>query len=76
MCIGLIKSAQITRGARARFPEVELDEAFARMGAGVPLGRVGEASEAAAVITFLLSERASYVTGVAINIDGGTSGAV
>ena len=73
VCIGLIKSGQIARGARARFPDVELDEAFARMGAGVPLGRVGEANEAAAVIAFLLSERASYITGVAINIDGGTS---
>jgi NAD(P)-dependent dehydrogenase (short-subunit alcohol dehydrogenase family) len=74
VCIGLIKSGQITRAARSRFPDAELDEAFARMGAGVPLGRVGEASEAAAVIAFLLSERASYITGVAINIDGGTSG--
>jgi len=74
VCIGLIKSGQITRGARARFPDVELDEALARMGAGIPLGRVGEAAEAAAVITVLLSERASYITGVAINIDGGTSG--
>jgi NAD(P)-dependent dehydrogenase (short-subunit alcohol dehydrogenase family) len=76
VCIGLIKSGQITRAARSRFPDADLDEAFERMGQPIPLGRVGEASEAAAVITFLLSERASYVTGVAINIDGGTSGVV
>ena len=43
---------------------------------GVPLGRVGEAHEAGDVITFLASERASYLTGVAINIDGGTSAVV
>jgi 3-oxoacyl-[acyl-carrier protein] reductase len=73
VCIGLIKSGQIARAAQARNPDVSLEEAFARLGAGVPLGRVGEAAEAAAVITFLLSARASYITGVAINIDGGTS---
>ncbi|MHB1235668.1 MAG: SDR family oxidoreductase [Microbacteriaceae bacterium] len=39
----------------------------------LPLGRVGEASEAGDVICFLASERASYLTGTAINIDGGTS---
>ena len=43
------------------------------MGAPVPLGRVGEAAEAAQVIAFLVSQAASYVTGVAVNIDGGMS---
>jgi NAD(P)-dependent dehydrogenase (short-subunit alcohol dehydrogenase family) len=77
VCIGLIKSGQISRAARARFGAAgDLEEAYRQMGANVPLGRVGEAEEAAAVITFLLSERASYITGVSINIDGGTSGAV
>jgi 3-oxoacyl-[acyl-carrier protein] reductase len=76
VCIGLIKSAQIERAARRRFPDVPLDEAWQRMGAGVPLGRVGEAEEAADVIAFLVSDRAGYVTGVAVNIDGGTSGVV
>lgn len=76
VCIGLIKSAQIERMARSRHADVALDEAYGRMGAGIPLGRVGEAAEVAALIAFLLSERGSYVTGVAINVDGGTSGAV
>ncbi len=40
---------------------------------GVPLGRVGEAEEAGDVIAFLASERASYLTGIAMNIDGGNS---
>lgn len=72
VCIGLVKSAQIGRMARAASPDAELDEAYARLAASIPLGRVGEASEAANVITFLLSDAASYITGVAINIDGGT----
>lgn len=37
----------------------------------VPLGRLGKASEVAAVIAFLLSADASYMTGQLINIDGG-----
>jgi len=76
ICIGLIKSAQIERAALARNPGSALQEAFAKMGAGVPLGRIGETSEVAGLIAFLMSARGSYITGVAINVDGGTSGAV
>ncbi|MFN0096925.1 MAG: SDR family NAD(P)-dependent oxidoreductase [Dehalococcoidia bacterium] len=72
VCIGLIKSAQIGRTA-ARIAGGDAAEGLARMGANVPLGRVGEAEEAANVIAFLASRAASYVTGVAVNIDGGTS---
>jgi NAD(P)-dependent dehydrogenase (short-subunit alcohol dehydrogenase family) len=43
------------------------------MGKNVPLGRVGEAREVGDVICFLASERASYITGASINIDGGNS---
>ena len=42
-------------------------------GRSVPLGRVAEAEEAGDVIAFLASERASYLTGIAVNIDGGAS---
>jgi NAD(P)-dependent dehydrogenase (short-subunit alcohol dehydrogenase family) len=48
------------------------DEVLARVGAGRPLGRLAEPEEIAAVIVFLLSERASYVTGAAWSADGGT----
>ncbi|CUV01466.1 3-oxoacyl-[acyl-carrier protein] reductase [hydrothermal vent metagenome] len=34
---------------------------------------MGEAEEAGDVITFLASDRASYLTGIAVNIDGGNS---
>jgi 3-oxoacyl-[acyl-carrier protein] reductase len=47
-------------------------EALDAAGAGRPLGRLAEADEIAAVITFLCSERASYVTGAAWSADGGT----
>jgi NAD(P)-dependent dehydrogenase (short-subunit alcohol dehydrogenase family) len=42
------------------------------VGAGRPLGRLAEPDEIAAVIAFLCSERASYVTGAAWSADGGT----
>ena len=48
------------------------DEILAKVGAGRPLGRLAEPSEIASVIVFLLSDRASYVTGAAWSADGGT----
>ena len=81
VCIGLIKSGQNRRGyerRKATNPGLTIEEFYAERAKarGIPLGRVGEAHEAGDVIAFLASERASYLTGVAINIDGGTSAVV
>ena len=48
------------------------EEVIQAVGAGRPLGRLAEPEEIAAVICFLCSERASYVTGAAWSADGGT----
>jgi 3-oxoacyl-[acyl-carrier protein] reductase len=48
------------------------EEALAAVAAGRPLGRLAEPEEIAAVVVFLCSERASYVTGAAWSADGGT----
>ncbi len=47
------------------------DPAFAAMASQIPLGRVGEPEEFAAVAAFLCSRRASFVNGAAIQVDGG-----
>lgn len=73
VCIGLIKAGQHEsryEQARAQHPDLTLDAYYARMGERVPLGRVGESQEAGDVVCFLASDRASYLTGTAINIDG------
>jgi NAD(P)-dependent dehydrogenase (short-subunit alcohol dehydrogenase family) len=50
----------------------EREKILAKVGAGRPLGRLATAEEIAAVIVFLASDRASYVTGAAWSVDGGT----
>src|SRR5438105_10876647 len=48
------------------------EEVVQAVGAGRPLGRLAEPQEIAAVIVFLCSDLASYVTGAAWSADGGT----
>ena len=77
VCIGLIKSGQWERRyeqSKEQDPELTLDQYYKVMAEPrVPLGRAGEAEEAGDVIAFLASERASYLTGISVNIDGGSS---
>jgi 3-oxoacyl-[acyl-carrier protein] reductase len=48
------------------------EEVLADVGKGRPLGRLAEPEEIAAVIVFLCSDHANYVTGAAWSVDGGT----
>ncbi len=73
VCIGLIRSDQIEKMWQEEAPDKSWEEFAARDSDEIPLGRVGDTKEAANVITFLCSGLASYITGVAVNIDGGAS---
>ena len=50
---------------------IEQNPSFANAVDEVPLGRFGEPEEFAAAVAFLASERASYITGVSLAVDGG-----
>ncbi|RDW17521.1 short-chain dehydrogenase [Oceanobacillus arenosus] len=76
VCIGLIRSAQIERKWKRMHSELSWDEFSSLKKHGIPLGRIGEAEEAANVIAFLSSNAASYISGTAINIDGGKAQAL
>jgi NAD(P)-dependent dehydrogenase (short-subunit alcohol dehydrogenase family) len=76
ICVGVLKSGQHrTRweAANAKDPSYTLEDHWKVVGKNVPLGRIGEAREAGDVICFLASARASYITGTAVNVDGGTA---
>jgi 3-oxoacyl-[acyl-carrier protein] reductase len=63
---GLLDQSHRMSGAASR------EEALAQAGAKRPIGRLAQAEEIAAGIVFLCSERASYVSGAAWSVDGGT----
>ena len=63
---GGLADQQAARSSNARLQVIEA------VGKGRPLGRLAEPEEIASVIAFLCSERASYVTGSAWSVDGGT----
>jgi NAD(P)-dependent dehydrogenase (short-subunit alcohol dehydrogenase family) len=52
-------------------PPTEVDQALAGFNGFHPIGRIGTTTDVAAVVTFLLSERASWVTGAIWDVDGG-----
>ncbi len=58
-------------GKRASAAGVSVDEMIETLSANASLKRVGQPDEFAAVATFLCSEKASYVTGTSLMVDGG-----
>jgi 3-oxoacyl-[acyl-carrier protein] reductase len=64
--VGGLADQQAARTGKSRA------EVLRAVAAGRPLGRLAEAEEIAAVVVFLCSERAGYVTGAAWSADGGT----
>lgn len=73
LLIGRIESDQSRRAFDARPREESYEEYLAESGKSLPMGRMGEAAECGNVALFLASDYASYLTGCAINMDGGVS---
>jgi 3-oxoacyl-[acyl-carrier protein] reductase len=69
VCPGKILTDRLLGGAKQA--GLAREEFLEKAGLDIPLGRVGTPEEFANVMVFLASERASYVTGVALQVDGG-----
>jgi NAD(P)-dependent dehydrogenase (short-subunit alcohol dehydrogenase family) len=75
VCIGTVRSGQHDPEWQHAYSHLMRDEFYADFARkrAIPLGRVGEAEEAADLIAYLLSERAAFISGTAVNLDGGAS---
>ena len=71
LLVGLIESEQTHRRHQSTAPEKDFASFAAEMAKRVPLGRIGRAEEFGNTALFLGSDAASFLTGAAINIDGG-----
>jgi NAD(P)-dependent dehydrogenase (short-subunit alcohol dehydrogenase family) len=67
VAVGVIDAGMFLRLKQGQLDQHWQDEARAR----IPLGRFGQATDVAATVAFLLSERASYITGQSLAVDGG-----
>lgn len=72
LLVGLIESEQTHRWHHANAADKPYDQFVTEFGKRVPMGRIGRAEEFASTALFLGSDAASYLTGNAINVDGGS----
>jgi 3-oxoacyl-[acyl-carrier protein] reductase len=73
VCPGYIRTDRFLEvmESRAKKQGISVDEVIASLEKTIPQGRVGEPHEFANMVVFLASERANYITGTSIQIDGG-----
>lgn len=73
VCPGRILTDRIIHLAeeRAKRDKKNLEDMIYSMEQDIPIGRIGKPEELADLVVFLASERASYVTGTTIQVDGG-----
>jgi NAD(P)-dependent dehydrogenase (short-subunit alcohol dehydrogenase family) len=73
LLVGLIDADQHRQRHARSGANTPYEDYMAKVGANVPLGRMGRPEEFAAMACFLCSEAASFISGTAINVDGGMS---
>jgi len=75
ICPGWTRTERVTQlvQARAEANQSSEEEEIAAIASTIPMGRLGSPAEFAAMVAFLGSERASYITGTAIQVDGGAT---
>jgi len=71
LLVGLIRADQHVQ--RAKRTNVPIEEYYKAHEKEIPIGRFGEAEEFANLACFLASEQGGYITGTAVNVDGGRS---
>ena len=70
---GRLHRGRPARAGGARRPASRSTDYIAARAKDIPLGRIGKAEEFANLACFLVSDAGSYITGTAINVDGGRS---
>lgn len=73
LCIGRIDSEQWQRFHKKNDSGIGYEEYLEKQGREIPLGRLGRPEEFAGLVALLASDAGGYLTGTAINIDGGLS---
>jgi NAD(P)-dependent dehydrogenase (short-subunit alcohol dehydrogenase family) len=73
LLVGIIESDQWVRRHSSDKRNISWEDWKAEQGRGVPLGRIGRPEEFASIALLLASDQGGYITGTAINVDGGRS---